>query len=438
MMTSLRLLLALATIYNYYIHHMDVITAFLNGTFEEIYITQPKGYIKPGTAHQVCCLLKSLYGLKQASRVWYKTFDTFLLSQGFLKCTSDPNVYIKRSHISILLLGLYIDDLVIISDNFQFSIVTKAIFNQRFSMTDNNEIGYILGIQIQQDRFYKTLLLSQDKYIHDLLTKFNMATSHSIATPLEASIRYSRHQPDNLQSYEQHLMDKIPYKQAIGSLQYLVTCTRWDLAFSINHLAQFMQDPTPAHWLGVKRIFRYLRGTSKQRLVYSSPPSASPSLHQLTGWSDADWAGDIDTRRSTSGYIFQLDSSCLLSWQSRKQTIVALSSTEAEYIAAATATKELLWLQALLQELGYSLLLPSTLFCDNQSCISLSENPKFHDRSKHIDLRFHFLREKVQAKILKLHFTSTSTMWADILTKSLPKDKHQACIHALTMPLLSN
>ena len=157
---------------------MDVITAFLNGTLhEEIYITQPEGYIKPGTAHQVCRLLKSLYGLKQASRVWYETFDTFLLSQGFLKCTSDPNVYIKRSHNSILLLGLYIDDLVLISDNFQFLTVTKAIFNQRFSMTDNNEIGYILGIQIQRDRFHKTLLLSQEKYINDLLTKFNMATS---------------------------------------------------------------------------------------------------------------------------------------------------------------------------------------------------------------------------------------------------------------------
>lgn len=158
----------------------------------------------------------------------------------FLKCTSDPNVYIKRSHNSILLLGLYIDDLVLISDNFQFLTVTKAIFNQRFSMTDNNEIGYILGIQIQRDRFHKTLLLSQEKYINDLLTKFNMATSHSVATPLEAGIRYSRHQPDNPPSSEQHLMDKIPYKQAIGSLQYLVMCTRWDLAFTVNHLAQFM------------------------------------------------------------------------------------------------------------------------------------------------------------------------------------------------------
>jgi len=309
--------------------------------------------------------------------------------------------------------------------------------SNRHPASDNNEIGYILGIQIQRDRFHKTLLLSQEKYINDLLTKFNMATSHSVATPLEAGIRYSRHQPDNPPSSEQHLMDKVPYKQAIGSLQYLVTCTRWDLAFPVNHLAQFMQDPTPAHWLGVKRIFRYLRGTSKQGLVYSSSLSVPPSLHQLTGWSDADWAGDIDTRRSTSGYIFQLDSSCLLSWQSRKQTIVALSSTEAEYIAAATATKELLWLQALLQELGYSLTFPGIIYCDNQSCITLSANPKYHDRSKHIDLRFHFLREKVQAKILKLQFTSTSTMWADILTKSLPKDKHQTCIQALTKPLPS-
>ena len=174
-----------------------------------------------------------------------------------------------------------------------------------------------------------------------------MATSHSVATPLEVGIRYSRHQLDNLQSSKQHLMDKIPYNQAIGSLQYLVTCTHWGLTFSANHLAQFMHEPTPAHWLSIKSIFRYVRGTSKQSLGYSSLPSAPTSLHQLTGWSDADWAGDIDTYRSTLGYIFQLDSSYLLSWQSRKQTIVALSSMEAEYIAAATATKELLWFQVL-------------------------------------------------------------------------------------------
>lgn len=257
-----------------------------------------------------------------------------------------------------------------------------------------------------------------------------MTTSNPVATPLEAGIRYSRSQSDDLTNDEQKLMQQTPYRQAIGSLQYIVTCTRWDLAFAVNHLAQFMSNPAPVHWLGIKRIFRYLRGTSNQGLIYTGAPSSSPS-HNLSGWSDADWAGDLDTRRSTSGYVFQLDSQCVLSWQSRKQSIVALSSTEAEYIAAATATKELLWLQTIIYELGYSLSQPSIIYTDNQSCIGLSENPKFHDRSKHIDLRYHFLREKVKNKIIQLEYTPTQYMWADILTKSLPKVKHQACIHGL-------
>lgn len=438
-MTSLRLLLALATLYDYHIHQMDVVTAFLNGTLrEDIYISQPDGYIQPGKEHQVCKLLKSLYGLKQAPRIWYELFDNFLLSQGFSRCESDTNVYVKRSQSTILLLGLYIDDLLLICNNLQYLTATKALFSHRFAMTDNNEIEYILNIQIRRNRSQKTLTLSQDKYIFDLLTKFNMVASNPVATPLEAGIRYSRHQSDDLSPDQLELMKTIPYQQAIGSLQYLVTCTRWDLAFPISHLAQFMSNPAPVHWLGVKRIFRYLRGTSKQGLTYTAALSPHSTLHQLRGWSDADWAGDPDTRKSTSGYIFQLDSSSILSWQSRKQSIVALSSTEAEYIAAATATKELIWLQTIISELGYTLSQPSIIYSDNQSSIALSANPKHHERSKHIDIRFHFLREKVSNKILKLEYTPTARMWADILTKSLPKDKHYACLQGLNSSPISD
>lgn len=197
-----------------------------------------------------------------------------------------------------------------------------------------------------------------------------------------------------------------------------------------------MAYPAPVHWLGIKRILRYLRGTMTQGLTYSGANfSPSPSLsppHNLEGWSDVDWAGDIDTRRSTSGYLFLLDSLCLISLQSKKQSVVALSTSEAEYIAATTATKELLWLQTLTSELGYLVRLPSTLYCDNQSCIAFTKNSKFHDRSKHIALRYYFLRDQVQSKVLQLQFTPTSMMWTDILTKSLPKIKHNACLEGIT------
>lgn len=427
--TSLRLLLALATIYDYHVHQMDVTTAFLNGILQEdIYITQPESFVIPGNENKVCHLLKSLYGLKQAPRVWYDLFDKFLLSQGFLRCSSDNNVYIKRSTSTFLFLGLYVDDLILISSDLKYLTLHKAIFAQRFSMIDNNEIQYLLGIQLRRDRQAHTLILSQDKYIADILNKFKMDSCKPISTPLEAGIRFSKTQAENLTPDQASYMSSVPYAQALGSLQYLVTCTRPDLAFSVHHLAQFMAHPGPPHWTALKRIFRYLQHTNASGLIYRRPTTKTTN-NLLCGWSDADWAGDIDTRRSTSGYYFQLQGATI-SWQSKKQPVVALSSTEAEYISAATATKELLWLQSILSELGYPVQLPSVLYCDNQSCISLTKNPKFHERSKHIDIKYHFLREKVDSKLLQLEFTPTSEMWADVLTKSLSKSKHEACIQA--------
>ena len=258
-------------------------------------------------------------------------------------------------------------------------------------MTDNNDIEYILGIQIERHPSSKTLILSQAKYIETILIKFNMATCKPVATPLEAGIRYSKTQANDLSSNDMQYMTTVPYSQILGCLQYLVTCTRLDLAYSVNHLAQFMSNPTLVHWIALKRVLRYFRKISHSGLLYKGSSSSSSLTYKLEGWCDADWAWDIDTRRSTSGYLFKLNGN-LLSWHSKKQQVVALSSTEAEYVAAATATKELVWLQALLSELGYYIQMPCTLFSDNQSFIVLSRNPRFHERSKHIEIKYHFLQ----------------------------------------------
>jgi hypothetical protein len=195
-------------------------------------------------------------------------------------------------------------------------------------MIDNNDIEYILGIQIRRNRQAQTPSLSQDKYILDVLRKFNRTTCKPVVMPLEAGIRFSRTEAENLTPDQTSLMASIPYAQAIGSLQYLVTCTRSDLGFPVNHLAQFMANPGPSHWTALKRIFRYLQHTSTWGLLYKSP-STPISDHLLCGWSDADWVGDTDTRWSTSSYIFQLHGA-LISWQNKKQSVVALSSTEAK------------------------------------------------------------------------------------------------------------
>lgn len=275
------------------------------------------------------------------------------LSQGFSSCLSDTNVYFKHSSSSFIYIGLYIDDLILISADLEYLQAHKAIFSQKFSMTDNNNVEYILGIQLRRNFKTSTLILSQDKYISKILQKFNMTTCKPVSTPLETGVKYSRSQAENLTPAEASYMATIPFAQAIGSLQYLVTCTRPDLAYSVNHLAQFMANPGPPHWLALKRIFRYLQQTKYWGLTYTSSSASSLSSQLLLlGWCDADWAGDIDSRRSTSGYLFQLNGASI-SWQSKKQPVVAMSSTEAEYISAATATKELLWLQTLLAELDF-------------------------------------------------------------------------------------
>lgn len=194
-------------------------------------------------------------------------------------------------------------------------------------------------------------------------------------------------------------MTSVPYSHILGCLQYLVTCIRSDLTYSVNHLAQFMSSPTPVHWTALKRLLWYLKKTSHSGLLYSSSSSSSSLTYKLKGWCNVDWAGDIDTQWSTSGYLFKLIGN-LLSWHSKKQQVVALSSTEAEYIAAATATKELVWLQALLSKIGYSIQMPCTIYSDNQSSIALSNNPWFHERSKHIKIKYHIMWEKVETNLL--------------------------------------
>jgi len=210
--TSFRLLLALATLHDYHIHQMDVTTAFLHGVLKEvIYVSQPEGFIQPGNKHKVCQLLKSLYGLKQSACVWYEVLDSFLVAQGFFCCKFDTNVYIKCYKTLFILLGLYIDDLILISNDLKFLFAIKVMLSQHFSMIDNNDIEYILGVQIRRDEAKRTLILSRDKYILDILPIFNMQKNTSVSTPLEVDICYIREESETLSLDEQHLMSSIPY-----------------------------------------------------------------------------------------------------------------------------------------------------------------------------------------------------------------------------------
>eukprot|EP00253_Pinus_taeda_P026176 PITA_26176 len=355
------------------IHQMDVKTAFLNGFIqEEVYIEQPQGFEVHGKESHVLRLKKVLYSLKQAPRAWYSRIDTYLQGMGFTKSEADLDLYFIVIGEEPFILVLYVDDLVITGGGHFF--------------------------------------LGQGKYIVDILSRFHMEDCRPMSTSMITNWK-------KLHASDSELVDPTLYRQLIGSLMYLVN-TRPDICFAVNTMSQFMCEPRKVHWVAAKHILRYLQGTMDYGLDYRQGDGV-----RLVGYTDSNWAGCASDRKSTSGCCFGLGS-VVVSWFSRKQQSVALSSAEAEYMAASLASCEAIWLRKLLFGLFGQRLRPSVIYCDNQSCIELTENPVFHDRSKHIGIRYHFIRDYVQKGAVKLEYISTNEQVADILTKALPRGKH--------------
>jgi hypothetical protein len=277
-------------------------------------------------------------------------------------------------------------------------------------MDDRGEAHYLLGMLIKRERETKTLSISQRSYTEKVLRRFQMESCRPVGTPLETGKKFHELSSDD------ESFDTQTYRQAIGCLTYVSVTTRPDIAAAVGILSQYMSKPSKDHWIGVKRVLRYLKGTLNYGIKYS----ANNGNPELIGYSDSDWAGDIDTRRSTSGYVFQLSNS-VISWSSRKQATVAKSSSEAEYVALSLAAQEAIWLQRLMCDLGKTIDKPTIIFEDNQGAIELAKNPKYHNRTKHIDVCHHFVRERVLSKEIKVIYCPTEDMVADIMTKGLPK-----------------
>jgi hypothetical protein len=410
---TIRTLLAFANAHDLEVHHMDVSTAFLNGDLDcDIYMEQPEGFVDATKPDYVCKLKKGLYGLKQSARCWNATLDDFLKSRGFVPNEADECVYTKTvkqadGKISFLILAVYVDDIIPISNDTRLLSSEKRAICDRFDMVDNGEISHCLGLIIKRDRANKIITISQSNYIEEILTKFGMEGSRPVATPLEPGVQYCKMADGDT------TFNVKTYQQAIGSLTYAAICTRPDISAAVGVLSQFMSNPTSVHWTGVKRVLRYLRGTTNYGLVYDGTSNS-----ELVGFSDADWAGDVNTRRSTSGYAFQLGKATI-TWSSRRQATVAKSSTEAEYVALSAAASECIWLRRLVSNLGMDVTTPTTIYEDNQGAIDIAKNPKHHDRTKHIDVSHHFVRERVASKELYVEHCPTGEMTADILTKGV-------------------
>ena len=414
--TSVRSLLALANAHDLEIHQMDVKTAFLNGSLDcKIYMSQPEGFVDPDRPNHVCKLKKSIYGLKQSARCWNTTLDEYLKSVGYHKSNADGCIYLKsmkeaNGRISFVILGVYVDDIIPVSNNPALLKAEKGALCERFEMIDQGEIHYLLGMSIKRDRENRTLLISQPNYVEKVLRKFGMENCKSVSTPLEPGRKFQKLSPSD------EPFDVQTYQQAIGCLTYVSTATRPDIAAAVGVLSQYMSRPSKDHWIGVKRVLRYLKGTLKYGLKFT----VHEEEPELFGYSDADWAGDVDTRRSTSGYVFQIGSSTV-SWSSRKQATVAKSSTEAEYVALSSATQEAVWLRRLMEDLGRQMDAPTTIYEDNQGAIELAKNAKYHNRTKHIDICHHFVRERVVSNEIQVIYCPTGDMIADIMTKGLAK-----------------
>jgi hypothetical protein len=399
-------------------HQMDIDTAFLNGELEEeIYMKQPQGLEEPGQEHLVCRLLRSLYGLKQAPRAWYKTFTDFLKAHGFVMLSSDACVYIKKMADDILIVGIYVDDLLLLAKTPSHIAYLKSLIGSRFKSKDLGDIHYILGVQVKRDRASRRLFMHQSKYAKSILEKFNFEQARAQQTPGDSSVQLSKKDSPQTEEDKQQMQDK-DYRGLVGSLMYLMLGTRPDIAYSLQACSKFLSNPGQAHWIAAKRILRYLKGTLDYGLVFDGNV---PDASHLTAYIDSDYGNCLDTRRSVSGYIMQLGG-CAVTYSSKTQPTVALSSTEAEYMALAHGVKEVLFLRQLLHELHRVQPTTAIVYGDNQSSIAMAKNPVHHQRTKHIDVRYHFVRERVGRKDIAIEYVDTKSNMADLLTKNVSRE----------------
>lgn len=408
--SSLRMFFAICSSLGVEIDLMDVVTAFLNGDLiEKIYMEQPEGYISKSHPDHVCLLLKSIYGLKQASRQWNAKIHSFLVTDlGFKSAPNEPCLFILKTSTYIIIITLYVDDLLIASTSETAMAKLKSQLSEKFMMNDCGRAKRCIGLEIDNKPQMNTVFISQEHYTLKMLDRFGMTESKPVHTPMEQHIS-----DDELQGEQ---IDATLYRSAIGSLMYLAVGTRPDISFAVCRLAQFCESPTTKLWIRVKRIMRYLRGTYKLGIRYMGDEEL-----ELIGYSDSDWAGCKLSRKSTSGNVFLMGSGAI-SWKTKKQTCVAASSSEAEYIALSTAVKEAIWLQGLYKSIvPHPGRFPILINVDNQGSIAMAKNVASGTRTKHIDIQYHFARDALARNLYAIEYIPTSKMLADIFTKPLQR-----------------
>ncbi|KAL8145519.1 hypothetical protein AgCh_003617 [Apium graveolens] len=402
---TVRILLAIAAKHGWEVHHLDVKSAFLNGEIqEEVYVMQPEGFVKKGQEQLVYKLIKALYGLRQAPRAWYTKLSKCLKELGFVRCPYEHAVYTKSADNEVLIVGVYVDDLLVTGTQVSSIQGFKDEMNKRFEMSNLGKLTYYLGLQVEQRD--GEIKLKQAAYAKKILMKAGMWDCNAVKLPMDPKEIIHKDEGGVRVNITQ-------FKSMMGGLRYLVH-TRPDIAYSVGVISRYMEKPTLMHQLAAKRILRYIKGTLNFGLVYT----ACSGSDSVTGYSDNDLAGHVDDRKSTGGMVFYLNKR-LITWSSQKQKSVALSSCEAEFMAATAASCQAIWLRRLVSHVTGAYIEPVLLYIDNKSAIDLAKNPVFHGRSKHIDIRYHFIRECVENGEIVIKHISTDLQCADVLTKAL-------------------
>jgi transposase InsO family protein len=427
-LSSLRTILSIAARFDWDIKVFDYSAAFLNGEFtpdEEIYMEQPPHYTN-GNSQEVIRLQRTIYGLKQSSRKWYEKLTSSLGTLGIYPLRSDHAVYRMIRGNDIVIIAIHIDDSTITGNSPKLIDEVQEEIARMFKITMLGPISWLLGMEVTRDRGKRTLTLSQTTYIDSLLRKFNMADCKAISVPLDPTVQLTREQCPTAPEAITEMRD-IPYRELIGGIIWPTTATRPDLAFAACVLSRFIDNPGLPHWNAAKRVLQYLKGTRKHALTYG----ASDATLGLDIFADADGMS-LDNRKAISGYAFILNGAAV-SWSSKQQEIVSLSTTEAEYIALTYTAKEAIWFRHFITELFGHITFPLIIYNDNQSAISLAHADlgQFHARTKHIDIRYHFIREKIENGTLDVIYCPTAEMTADALTKALAAYKFKPLVQAL-------
>ena len=388
---------------------MDVKSAFLNGMLqEEVYVEQPKGFVDPHRPDDVYKLKRALYGLKQAPRAWYDRLNAYLTEHGFKRGSANTTLFIRNDKNSFVIAQIYVDDIVFGATNDSLAHSFADEMKAMFEMSMIGKLTYFLGLQVKQTD--SEIYINQAKYARNLVKRFGLDNVAHVKTPMAANAKLT-----NNPSGES--VDVTLYTSMIGCLLYL-TASRPDITFSVGVCSRFQSNPKVSHLNAVKRVIKYVNRTCDYGLFYNKESNLS-----LPGFSDSDWAGNIDDRKSTTGGCFYVGAN-LVAWMSKKQNSISLSTAEAEYIAAGSCYSQLLWMKNVLTDYGIS---QDTMvvYCDNSSAIDISKNPVQHSKTKHIEIKYHFIRDLVERKTVCLEYILTERQNANIFTKPLDRSKFE-------------